>query len=117
MFKKLVLLTLTISLVSCATKAPSKVGQCVLSDEQAKTLSEIKSLNQEINERTERFDQKLTKGPVDLYSDQNYQDLLELKSERDEALNYLAESLSGNTLCLETLFKKDLNFPELIDEK
>ncbi len=117
MSKTLIPLLILFTLTGCATKAPTQIGQCELSDKQASTLSDIKAMDQEIKDKTERFDKEMSKGPVDLYSNENYQEILELKSERDEAVNYLAESLSGNTLCLQTLFKKDLNFPELIDEK
>lgn len=108
---------LALLLVACASKGPQKVGQCQLTAEQAQTLAEIKMMNKDITENSEQFDRELAKGPVDLYSNDNYQEILRLKYERDEALNYLAKSLTGNSLCLETLFKKDLNFPELVDEK
>lgn len=80
-------------------------------------LADIKEMQQSIDQKSERFDRELSKGPVELYSNENYQEILTLKYERDEALNYLAKSLAGNTVCLQTLFKKDLNFPVLIDEK
>lgn len=108
---------LALFLSACASKAPQKVGQCQLTVEQAQTLAEIKRMNTDITKKSEQFDRELAKGPVDLYSNDNYQAILRLKYERDEALNYLTKSLTGNSLCLETLFKKDLNFPELVDEK
>ena len=116
--KRFTFTLILIFVCSCATK-PRKVtiGECQLNSEQSKTYAEIKKLGEEISKKTKRFDQELSKGPVDLFENKNYQELLALKSERDQSINYLASSLKGNSLCLKKLFKKDLNFPELIDEK
>lgn len=114
--KTLHLLALAATLSACAHKE-LQIGDCHLTREQAAQYRDIKAIQAQIDERTQVFDDQIKKGPVDLLTNKNYQELMQLKSRSDEALKGLASALKDNSVCLQTLFGPDLNFLELSDEK
>lgn len=120
MMRKIKILLFLTLLSACAKNQLYQKGNCTLTASEARSLSEIKEIESQIKEKSAHFDAEIKKGPVNLIANKNYQDLITLRSRYDEAINAFVGQLQAkndNSTCLKTLFKEDLNFPELSDEK
>lgn len=60
-----------------------------------------------------KFDQDIESKAIDLSKNQNYQKILLLKNKKDKMTSLLAKELKEKPQCLNKIFKKNLNFPEL----
>lgn len=109
-----------LTFTSCAQQQIYQKGGCTLSKAENRSFTEIKEIEGQIKQRSAQFDAEINEGPVDLISNKNYQELIALRSRYDEALKAFAAQLQtkkDDSVCLKHLFKEDLNFPELSDEK